>query len=179
MPIDNDIISAMREEPEKGFNKLMAVYMRPIYWHIRRLVVAHDDAQDVLQETLVRIFHAFDQYNPQFSLKSWIFRIATNESLRFLEHQRGKNILSLEDAPEDVFNLKADEYVDYSDVLAVKLQQAVHILPLKQQLAFNLRYFDELSYEEIATITGFEKNNIKANYHIAKEKIVQYIKNHD
>ena len=85
----------------------------------------------------------------------------------------------MDEASEDIFNLKADEYVDYNDVVAIKLQQAVHALPFKQQLAFNLRYFDDLSYEEIAEITDSEAANVKANYHIAKEKIVQYIKNHD
>ena len=179
MPTDHDVISTIKKNPEKGFNILTAAYMEPVYWHIRRLVVAHDDAQDVLQETFVRIFRAFDQYKPELSLKSWIFRIATNESLRFLDQRQRKKTLSLDEASEDIFNLKADEYVDYNDVMAIKLQQAVHALPLKQQLAFNLRYFDDLSYEEIAEITDSEAANVKANYHIAKEKIVQYIKNHD
>lgn len=180
MPTDKEIVTTMQENPEKGFRLLMSSYMQPVYWHIRRLVVAHDDAQDATQETFMRVFRAFDQYKPEYALKPWILRIATHEALRLLGHHQGKTMLSLDDeASAELFNLKADEYVDYGDKLAVKLQQAVLTLPVKQQLAFNFRYFDELTYEEIATITDSTAANVKANYHFAKEKIVEYMKNHD
>ena len=146
---------------------------------IRRMVVAHADAQDVMQETFVRVFRSFNQYKKDQPLNAWVFGIATNEALRFLGKRKGKDILSLEDTSEDLFNLKADDYVDYSDIEAVKLQKAILSLPAKQQIAFNLRYYDDLSYEDIALVTGSTEANVKANYHYAKEKIVNYLKTND
>ena len=169
----------MKKDPQKGFSLLMASYMKPVYWHIRRMVVAHADAQDVMQETFVRVFRSFNQYKENQPLKAWVFGIATNEALRFLGKRRGKEILSLEDSSEDLFSLKADDYVDYSDIEAVKLQKAILSLPAKQQIAFNLRYYEELSYDDIALITGSTAANVKANYHNAKEKIVNYMKSND
>ena len=177
MPTDHEIISAMKKNPNKGMELLMKAYMKPVYWHIRRLVVAHADAQDTMQETFVRIFRSFSQYNENQTLTAWIFRIATNEALRLLG--KGKTELSLDDTSEDLFNLKADEYVDYSNIEAMKLQKAILSLPAKQQIAFNLRYYDDLSYEDIALITGSTEANVKANYHYAKEKIINYLKTND
>ena len=179
MSIDQEIIAAMKEDPRKGFSLLMASYMKPVYWHIRRMVVAHADAQDVMQETFVRVFRSFSQFNEDQSLNVWVFSIATNEALRFLGKRKGKEILSLEDTLEDLFSLKADEYVDYSDVEAVKLQKAILSLPAKQQIAFNLRYYDELSYVDIALVTGSTPANVKANYHNAKNRIIEYMKSND
>ena len=179
MPTDHEIISTIKENPNKGMGLLMKAYMKPVYWHIRRLVVAHADAQDAMQETFVRVFRSFSQYNENQLLTAWIFRIATNEALRLLGKRNGKTELSLDDTSEDLFDLKADEYVDYSNIEAVKLQKAILSLPAKQQIAFNLRYYDDLSYEDIALITGSTEANVKANYHYAKEKIVNYLKTND
>ena len=179
MPTDQEIIVAIKEDSQRGFGLLMASYMKPVYWHIRRMVVAHADAQDVMQETFVRVFRSFDHYQEDQPLNAWIFGIATNEALRFLGKSKGKSLLSLEDTSEDLFSLKADDYVDYSDVEAVKLQKAILSLPAKQQIAFNLRYYNELSYDDIALITGSTAANVKANYHNAKEKIVNYMKSND
>lgn len=179
MPTDPQIITAIAENPEKGFRMLVGSYKEPVYWHIRRIVVAHDDAQDAVQETFLRVFRAFGQFNHEQSLKAWIFRIATNEALRLLGRRQGRNILYLDESTPDILHLRADDYFDYGDKLAVKLQQAIHTLPLKQQLAFNFRYYDELSYEEIAAVTDSSAANVKANYHLAKEKIIQYMNNND
>ena len=179
MPTDQEIIVAIKEDSPRGFGLLMASYMKPVYWHIRRMVVAHADAQDVMQETFVRVFRSFDHYQEDQPLNAWIFGIATNEALRFLGKSKGKSLLSLEDTSEYLFSLKADDYVDYSDVEAVKLQKAILSLPAKQQIAFNLRYYNELSYDDIAFITGSTAANVKANYHNAKEKIVNYMKSND
>lgn len=175
MTDDKDITLAMRENPEKGFRLLMANYKEPVYWHIRRLVVSHDDAQDVAQETFVRVFRSFSQYGEDNSLRAWILRIATNEALRWLGRQKNATMLSLDDATGDMLCLKADNYYDSSDTMAAQLQKAILRLPAKQQLAFNLRYYDELSYEEIATVTGSSAASAKTNYHLAKEKIVKYM----
>ena len=169
----------MKKDAQKGFDLLMASYMKPVYWHIRRMVVAHADAQDVMQETFVRVFRSFNQYKENQPLNAWVFGIATNEALRILGKRKGEAQLSLDEASDDLFNLKADDYVDYSDAEAVKLQKAILALPAKQQVAFNLRYYDEMSYEDIALVTGSTAANAKANYHKAKEKIVNYLKTND
>ena len=169
----------MVKDPDKGVEMLMKEYREPVYWHIRRLVVSHDDALDATQETFLKIFKAFDQFNAEYSLKSWILHIATNEALRLLGRNQGRITISLDESTAEILNLRADDYFDYSNKLAIKLQQAVHSLPVKQQLAFNFRYYDEMSYEEIANVTGSTAANVKANYHIAKEKIIQFMNNNE
>lgn len=181
---DTDIVSALKENAENGFRLLMEKYKVALYWHIRRLVVSHDDAQDAAQETFVRVFRSFSQFRSSSQFKdgrsfgSWIYRIATNEALRILERRRDGR-LSLDDPESGANGLIADEYVDYSDLEAVKLQKAILSLPTKQQLAFNLRYYDELGYDEIAAITNSTAANVKANYHVAKEKIIKYMNSTD
>ncbi len=175
---DASIVSTLKENTEKGFRLLMAKYKEAVYWHIRRLVVSHDDAQDAAQETFVRIFRSFRQFKGECSFCAWIYRVATNEALRTLERRRGERF-SLDDPGTGVNNLLADEYVDYSDLEAVKLQKGILSLPTKQQLAFNLRYYDELGYDEIAAITGSTAASVKANYHLAKEKIIKYMNSTD
>lgn len=175
MAEDKEIIQAIRDNPEKGFRMLMEKYKEAVYWHIRRLVASHDDAQDATQETFVRIFRSFSQRRDDSSFKAWIYRIATNEALRLIGSLRNEGQLSLEQAEANISRLPADEYVDYSDLESVKLQRAIRSLPTKQQLVFNLRYYDELGYEEIAEIAACTAQSAKANYHIAKEKIIQYM----
>lgn len=179
MTNDKDIIRAMREDAEKGFRLLMKSYKEPLYWHIRRLVVSHDDAQDAAQETFIRIFRSFGQYSESNSLRAWLFRIATNEALRLLGRQKSATMLSLDDVTADMLSAKADAYYDSSDAMVARLQKAIQRLPAKQQLAFNLRYYDELSYEEIAEVAGSSAASMKMTYHLAKEKIIEYMQNND
>ncbi|MGO5201173.1 RNA polymerase sigma factor [Prevotellaceae bacterium LCP21S3_C11] len=175
---DNGIIDTLKESPERGFRMLMMKYQEPLYWHIRRLVVSHDDAQDAAQETFVRIYRSFDQYRGDCSFRSWIYRIATNEALRIISKRR-QEVVSLESAATGVQFIAGDNYIDYDDKVAVKLQKAILTLPPKQQLAFNLRYYDELAFDEIARIADSTPSSIKANYHVAKEKIVKYMNSND
>ena len=175
---DNGIIDTLKESPERGFRMLMMKYQEPLYWHIRRLVVSHDDAQDAAQETFVRIYRSFDQYRGDCSFRSWIYRIATNEALRIISKRR-QEVISLESAATGVQFIAGDNYIDYDDKGAVKLQKAILTLPPKQQLAFNLRYYDELSFKEIARIADSTPSSIKASYHFAKEKIVKYMNSND
>ena len=179
MDKDSDIIKTIQTQPEEGFRMLLQRYQQPVYWHVRRMVVAHDDAEDATQETFLRVFRSFAQYDEHLSLAAWIFRIATNEALRILGKRKGEAQVSLDEASDDLFDLKADDYVDYSHAEAVKLQKAILSLPAKQQIAFNLRYYDDMSYYDIALVTGSTAANVKANYHIAKEKIVNYLKTND
>lgn len=175
---DNGIIDTLKESPERGFRMLMMKYQEPLYWHIRRLVVSHDDAQDAVQETFVRIYRSFDQYRGDCSFRSWIYRIATNEALRIISKWR-QEVVSLESAATGVQFIAGDNYIDYDDKVAVKLQKAILTLPPKQQLAFNLRYYDELAFDEIARIADSTPSSIKASYHVAKEKIVKYMNSND
>ena len=145
---DKDIIQAVRAKSEKGFRLLMLKYKEPVYWHIRRLVVVHDDAQDATQEAFVRIFRSFSSFRDENSFRAWIFRIATNEALRLIENRKQGQV-SLDADEYEAIGLAADSYVDYTDLEAVKLQKAILSLPVKQQATFNLRYYEELSYEEI------------------------------
>ena len=179
MTEDNQIIPLIRENAEKGFRLLMAEYKEPVYWHIRRLVVSHDDAQDATQDTFLRIFRSFSQYSGEGTLKAWIFRIATNEALRLLGRNQGKATLSLDETPLIALTMKADDYFEYGNAEAIRLQEAITALPAKQQLAFNLRYYDDLSYREIAAVTGSTEATAKVNYHIAKEKIIKYMNSND
>lgn len=174
---DESIIAAMRSSPQDGIRLLMDKYKAPVYWHIRRLVVSHDDAQDAAQEAFVRAYRSFDQLKDGNTLRGWLFRIATNEALRIIECRRAT--LSLDDDESRSDQILAGEYVDYTDLEGVKLQRAILSLPEKQQIAFNLRYYDELSFAEIAEATHSTEGAVKANFHIAKTKIVNYMNTND
>ncbi|MGM9694132.1 MAG: RNA polymerase sigma factor [Alloprevotella sp.] len=179
MPLaDTEIIAAIAKDTEQGFRELVKTYSRPIYWHIRRLVVSHDDAQDATQETFIRIFRSLSQRRENASLKAWIFQIATHEALRLLEKRNGIETLSLDEAPEALPDSFADNLAQDADEITAELQRAILRLPPAQQLAFNLRYYDEMSYEDIAAVTGTNAAAAKANFHIAKKKIVQHMSDH-
>lgn len=165
------------KDPERGFRLLVEKFQSPVYWHIRRMVVSHEDAEDVSQETFIRIFRHMEDFRNESSLQTWIYRIATNECLRLL-NRRKEELVSSEEVQADLMNkLMASEYVDYDNAMEVKFQQAILRLPEKQRLVFNLRYYDELKYEEISRITDTKVDTLKANYHFAKEKIKEYMIN--
>lgn len=147
-----------------GFRVLMKEYRDPIYWHIRRITVNSEDAQDATQETFIRVFRSFT---------AWLYRIATNEALRIIDKRHPT--VNVEDNA-DVMSMLADEYIDLSDVEAVNLQKAILSLTRKLQITFNLRYYDELGFEEIAEITDSTPGGAKANWHNAKVKIYNYLK---
>ena len=170
---ENKIREACASNRERGFKMLMDSFQVPIYNYIRRLVVSHEDAEDVLQEVFIRIFRHIDQFREESSLSTWIYRIATNESLRLLNGRKDEGVVSAEDVQEELMGkLKASDYIDYENELAAILN-----LPEKQRLVFNLRYYDELEYEEIARVLDSKVDTLKVNYHYAKEKIKEYILN--
>lgn len=174
---EEKIRETCQADPERGFRMLVEKYQRSIYWHIRRMVVSHEDAEDVLQETFIRIFKYLNEFRADSSLSTWIYRIATNECYRFLDKKK-EILVSTEEIQADLMNkLMTSEYVDYDNEMEVKFQQAILTLPEKQRLVFNLRYYDELSYEEICQITDTKVDTLKANYHFAKEKIKKYMIN--
>ena len=165
-----DIVAEIQKNSNAGFKLLASQYSERIYWHIRRAVTTHQDAEDITQETFLRIFQSLDKLKSADALKSWIYRIATNEALRFID-KRGDKALELDDAT----NIESDSYVNYSDLEAIELKNAINQLPPKQRMAFNMRYYDELEYEEIASILGTTVHNVRANYHNAKERIIKYM----
>ena len=162
---------------ERGFRLLMQQYGETLYWHIRRIVVGHDDAEDVLQETSIKIFTSISTFKGDGKLSTWMYRIATNEALQHLRRQTSlfQSIDAL--APALTGKLTSETPLD-SDSAEVLFQQALLTLPTQQRIAFNLRYYDELSYTEIARITGKNVNTLKTNYHFATEKIKKYIQSH-
>lgn len=166
--------SSQREE---GFRMLMKEYGHALYWLIRRIVVGHDDAEDVLQETCIKVLNSIHTYRGDGSLATWLYRIATNEALQHLRRQTRlfQNIDSLSDTL--VEKLQAETPLDGNE-LEIMLQKALLTLPTQQRIAFNLRYYDELSYEDIASITGKSVQTLKTNYHYATQKIKNYIKEH-
>lgn len=168
---DNDIIEKMRQNPNLGMKLLMDAYQERLYWHIRRLVVSHDDAQDLLQETFLKVYRSWDSFKGNSSLFSWLYRIATNVTLSSLRSQK-QAVRLLDDAK----GLAADGYFEFGDEEVVALQKAIHSLPPKQQAVFYMRYYDEMSFKEIAEANDCTESSAKANYHFAKSKIVEQMK---
>lgn len=173
---DNDIIAEMRRQPEQGFRLLMRKYREPVYWHIRRMVVTHADAQDAAQETFVRIFKSMDSYRGNTSFAAWIYRIATNEALRLIS-KRHDNVNMEREGTNLLDQLPADNYINIADTEAVNMQRAILALPPKQQVVFNMRFYDEMEYGDIAAATDSSVAAVKMNYHLAKEKVKKAIIN--
>tara|TARA_B110001452_G_scaffold256001_1_gene248954 strand:- start:5305 stop:5844 length:540 start_codon:yes stop_codon:yes gene_type:complete len=156
---------------EAGFKTLIKEYQQPLYWHIRKIVFDHEDADDVLQNTYIKIFKNIKNFRGESKLFSWMYRIATNEALTFIKQKSRKLGLSLNEFNEKQVNqLAADVYFE-GDAIALKLQLAVANLPEKQRLVFNLKYYEELKYEEISEILETSVGGLKASYHHAVKKI--------
>jgi len=165
------------QQREKGFRLLMKQYGEALYWHIRRIVVSHDDAEDALQETCIKIFHHIEAYRGEGKLTTWIYSIATREALTQLRKQTHL-FQSIDSLGNTLTNrLEAETPMD-SNATEVLFQKALLTLPTQQRVAFNLRYYEEMSYDEIARITGKNVNTLKTNYHFAQEKVKKYIKEH-
>ena len=155
---------------------LINTYKERLYWHIRRIVLDHDDADDVLQNTFIKVFRSIDGFKGDSKLYSWMYRIATNESLTFIKQKSKKLGVNSEALQERMANnLQADVYFE-GDEIQYKLQQAIAKLPEKQKLVFNMKYFEELKYEEISEILETSVGGLKASYHHAVKKIESYLK---
>ncbi len=158
-----------------AFNLIINKYQQRLYWHIRKLVISHEDADDVLQNTFIKAYEALDRFREDASLFTWLYRIATNESLSLLKKKRKGFILPLgENLNHLEKTLESDAYCS-GDEIQVKLQQAIIRLPEKQRLVFNMKYFDELKYEEISEILGTSVGALKASYHHALKKLEKYL----
>ncbi|MCW4451683.1 sigma-70 family RNA polymerase sigma factor [Kaistella sp. BT6-1-3] len=174
---EEEIIRLMSGEKsrEKGVRLMMDAYQSRLYWHIRRIIVDHDLSQDVLQETFIKAYQNFHQFKQDSQLYTWLYRIATNESLQQLNKMKKMQKLD-EDAEYLLQNLVADNVSAEADEIQVLLQKAIHSLPEKQKLVFNMRYYEDLPYEEISKILDMSVGTLKTNYHYAKQKVEDYIK---
>jgi RNA polymerase sigma-70 factor (ECF subfamily) len=174
------IITQLKDESQKeaAFSTLVHEYQEVLYWQIRRLVLSHDDADDILQNTFIKAWMALDDFRAESKISTWLFRIAINESLNFLEKKK-KNTDIVSDAIEGLTNqLMSDPYFD-GDETQVLLQKAIALLPEKQKVVFNLKYFQEMKYEDMSEMLGTSIGALKASYHHAVKKITDFFQQND
>jgi len=174
---DHQIIEGFKNPTtkNKAFSVLLDKYQQRIYWHVRKIIIDHDDTDDVVQDVFIKVFKNLDGFREASQLYTWIYRIATNEALTFLKKRQRKQAWSIDDVGQDLENkLTSGSYID-GDEIQIKLQKAILTLPEKQKLVFNMKYFDDLKYEEISEIIGTSVGGLKANYHLAVKKIEEYL----
>lgn len=172
---DKELIQRFRVNRNEAFNGIVVKYQERLYWHIRKMVISHDDADDVLQNTFIKAFQGLDKFREDASLFTWLYRIATNESLTFLKKERSRFFQPISDYQQHLERtLESEPHFD-GDELQLKLQKAIIRLPEKQRLVFNMKYFDEMKYEEISAVLGTSVGALKASYHHAMKKIEQYL----
>lgn len=159
---------------ERAFAEVVRQYGEPLYWKIRRLVLSHDDADDVLQNTFVKAWLNLDNFQAKSKLSTWLYRIAVNEALDFLRKQRSTQSVAIDDAQGVADRLMADDYFDGDEAQAL-LQQAIAQLPDVQRAVFTMRYYDEMKYSEMSRVLGTSEGALKASYHIAVRKIKEYL----
>ena len=177
---DSELLLAFQNEAtqESAFGLILKKYQERLYWHIRRLVVTHEDTDDVLQNMFIKVWKGLHNFREDSQLYTWLYRIATNESLTFLEQQKKRSSLSLSEMEESLGNrIKADENFDASK-LEWRLQIAIQELPERQRLVFNLRYYDEMPYQEMSKMLETSEGALKASYHHAAKKIEEYFRSH-
>ena len=174
-------IIALLQVPEKqreAFECIVKEYSEQIYWQIRRMVLSHDDANDILQNTFIKAWTNIDYFRGDAKMSTWLYRIALNESLTFLNKQRANSQLSIDDTDTEMLNkLESDPYFDGDETQKIFIE-AIKRLPEKQQMVFNLKYFKEMKYEEIAEILGTSIGGLKASYHHAVKKIETFLEKH-
>jgi len=163
---------------EKAFTSIIKKYQEKLYWHVRRMVIDHEDANDVLQNVFLRVWNGLENFREDSQLYTWLYRIATNECLTYIEQQKKRSAVPLDESEGGLSNkIKADSHFD-ANRLEWKLQLAIQQLPEKQRIVFNLRYYDEMPYEEMSRVLETSEGALKASYHHAVKKIEDYIKNH-
>ncbi|MEO8765767.1 MAG: sigma-70 family RNA polymerase sigma factor [Ginsengibacter sp.] len=176
---DQELLLSFKEpsKREQAFTAIIKKYQEKLYWHIRRMIVDHDDTNDVLQNMFIKVWKGLENFREDSQLYTWLYRIATNESLTFLSQQKKRNLVSLGDVENGLSNkLKSDSHFD-ANKLEWKLQLGIQNLPEKQRLVFNLRYYDEMPYEEMSRVLDTSEGALKASYHHAAKKIEEFILN--
>jgi RNA polymerase sigma-70 factor (ECF subfamily) len=178
-PEDFEILASFKNERtrELAFTQLVKKYQQRLYWHIRRMVVAHDDTDDILQNVFIKVWKSLGDFREQANLYTWLYRIATNESLTWIEQQKKRSSISLSDEEGSISNkLEAEKGFD-ANKLEWKLQQAIQALPEKQRAVFSLRYYDEMPYEEMSAVLETSVGALKASYHHAVKKVEAFLIN--
>ncbi|WP_286766928.1 MULTISPECIES: RNA polymerase sigma factor [Sphingobacterium] len=176
------IIAKFAEEStrEEAFRLLLKKYQQKIYWHVRRMVIDHDDADDVVQDIFVKVWKNLGNFREDSQLYTWLYRIATNECITFLNKKKQKQNVSLDDdTTAYLAKTLADGNYFNGDKAQMKLQQALLTLPEKQKLVFNMKYFEDMKYEEISEVLGTSVGALKASYHLAVKKIEAFFNNND
>jgi RNA polymerase sigma factor (sigma-70 family) len=177
---DTELLIQFRDPAtkERAYTAIIKKYQEKLYWHIRRMVVDHDDANDVLQNVFIRVWKGLENFREDSQLYTWLYRIGTNECLTFLEQQKKRSSVSLNNDDAGLSDkVRADEHFDFQK-LEWKLQLAIQQLPEKQRIVFNLRYYDEMPYEEMSKVLETSEGALKASYHHAVKKIEDFITNH-
>ena len=174
---EREVLKLLQEEStqRKGFEMIVGQYSEQLYWQIRRMVLSHEDANDLLQNTFIKAWTNIDYFRAEAKLSTWLYKIAINECITFLNRQRNMNNVSIDDT--DVFlleRLKGDDYFD-GDEAQLKLQNAILTLPEKQRLVFTMKYFDEMKYEDMSDILGTSVGALKASYHHAVKKVEEFL----
>ena len=180
LPSDQEILKHFRipENREAAFTQLIRKYQEKLYWHIRRLVVSHEDADDLIQNVWIRVWKSLDRFREDSQLYTWLYRIASNECLSFLEQKKKKSTASLDEEESGLSEkIRAEEHFDATR-LEWKLQLAIQHLPEKQRVVFMLRYYEEMPYQEMSRVLDTSEGALKASYHHAAKKIEQFILNH-
>ena len=167
------------EKRRNAFSTAVRLYQERLYWHIRKMLLSHEDSNDVLQNTFLKAWNGLDKFRGESQISTWLYRIATNETLTFLANKRLRNLQSMSDV-EDLLlqTLKSDSYFNGNEA-QMKLQRAVLTLPEKQRLVFNMKYFDEMKYEEMEAVLGTTAGALKASYHHAVKKIEKFLEEED
>ncbi|OFX84366.1 MAG: RNA polymerase subunit sigma [Bacteroidetes bacterium GWF2_33_16] len=173
---DKELLTLFRDEERKNFafNLIVRKYQQKLYWHIRKMVIKHDDADDILQNTFIKVWKGLDGFREDSKLYTWLYRIATNESLTFLKQQKTKYLLPIADY-ENQLKETLESDIDFNgDEIQLKLQKAILELPEKQRIVFNMKYFDEIKYEDMSKILDTSVGALKASFHHAVKKIEKY-----
>lgn len=181
MAMDEKQLTAMLSNPatqRKAFEMVVRQYSEQLYWQVRRIVLTHEDANDVMQNVMVKAWTNLDTFRQESKLSTWLYRIAINESLDFMRRQKGAMLVSTDDASGVVNSLMADRYFD-GDETEAQLQEAIAQLPDVQRTVFNLRYYEEMKYSDMSKILHTSEGALKASYHIAVKKITEFFKERD
>lgn len=174
---ENELINKLHDQStqREAFARLVDMYSEALYWQIRKIILSHDDANDVLQNTFIKVWTSIDSFRGDSKLSTWLYRIAINESISFLNKQRNLNNISIDDTDSFLITkLESDPYFD-GDEAQLKLQKALLTLPEKQRIVFNMKYFDEMKYDEMSEILETSVGALKASYHHAVKKIEDFL----
>jgi RNA polymerase sigma factor (sigma-70 family) len=174
---DHLLVASFKDEKlrDASFTQLVRKYQERLYWHIRRMVVEHEDANDILQNVFIKVWKNLADFREESNLYTWLYRIGTNEALTWIEQQKRRTSVSINDN-EEIFSERLTAQKDFDPgKIEWKLQQAIHALPDKQKVVFNLRYYDEMPYEEMAGVLGTSVGALKASYHHAVKKVEAYL----